>query len=136
MCNDGRVWWGKDGSGTPNKKSFLGHEYKMHIKSKSTWFKNSLVDGKYMNMQIMEITQRVTWGQVLTDGLTGGALQSLPSIFTPTVNTMRYLNAPPIEAKKGISKRVHKGVMDVKIGVDWRNDEDVFDHRWFQFLYY
>ena len=37
LCNDGRVWWGKDGSGTPNKKSFLS-EVKQGVSPSTMWF--------------------------------------------------------------------------------------------------
>ncbi len=37
LCNDGRVWWGKEGSGTPNKKSFLS-EVKQGVSPSTMWF--------------------------------------------------------------------------------------------------
>ncbi len=37
LQNDGRIWWGKDGSGTPNKKSFLS-EVKQGVSPSTMWF--------------------------------------------------------------------------------------------------
>jgi adenine-specific DNA-methyltransferase len=37
LQNDGRIWWGKDGSGTPNKKSFLT-EVKQGVSPSTMWF--------------------------------------------------------------------------------------------------
>ncbi|MBN8449412.1 MAG: site-specific DNA-methyltransferase [Candidatus Accumulibacter sp.] len=37
LQNDGRLWWGRDGTGTPNKKSFLS-EVKQGVSPSTIWF--------------------------------------------------------------------------------------------------
>lgn len=37
LQNDGRLWWGRDGTGTPNKKSFLS-EVKQGVSPSTMWF--------------------------------------------------------------------------------------------------
>ncbi|MGH8588167.1 MAG: site-specific DNA-methyltransferase [Gammaproteobacteria bacterium] len=37
LDEDGRIWWGRDGSGTPNKKSFLS-EVKQGVTPSTLWF--------------------------------------------------------------------------------------------------
>ena len=37
LQNDGRIWWGKDNSGTPNKKTFLS-EVKQGVSPSTMWF--------------------------------------------------------------------------------------------------
>ena len=109
-------------SGSNSDRSILGHEYNLKVSE------NVTPSGYKMGANI---SRNVTWGQVFTEGITGGIVNSIPGLFTPTINAMHALQVEPAKGNIPIKGKIG----GVNVSATYKG-ATVFDQDWFSFLYY